>query len=156
MKRSWLNRGNSVLKRKTPLLRSKVFWRKDIQLSRNRNKYGNVSCRCVLKHQHDSGWESEVCNYLYSLAKKKRIKGYITQKSIDLIVRGQTICSHIVDFYVVTNDHRKLFVEAKGFENPVWNLKRKLTQALYTKISYVTVYRGQLNKIDTELEKGAI
>lgn len=144
-------RKKSYLKRKTPLLRSKVFWRKDNRLSRNRLKYGNKSCKCILKHQHDSIWESEVCDYLYSLAKDKRIKGYITQKSIDLIVRDQTICAHIIDFYVITNDDRKLFVETKGFSSPVWAIKRKLTQALY-EIPYITIYRGQLDKIDKELK----
>ena len=142
LKRSWIKRGNSVLKRS---------WIKRKPNMSKPSKYGNKSCKCILTHQHDSIWEAEVCNYLYSLAKNKRIKGYITQKSIDLTVKGQTICSHIVDFYVTTNDHRKLFVEAKGFENPVWNLKRKLTQALYTKIPYITVYRGQLDLIDKEI-----
>jgi len=112
------------------------------------NKYSNKSCKCILKHQHDSIWESEVCDYLYSLAKNKRIKGYITQKSMDIIVRKNHICNHIADFYVITKDNKKLFVEAKGYENPVWGLKRKLTEAIYPKIPYITVYKGQLNKID--------
>lgn len=112
------------------------------------NKYSNRLCRCILKHQHDSIWEAEVCNYLYSMARQKKIKGYMTQKAISLDIRGNHICDHIVDFYIVTNDHRKVFVEAKGFNNPVWAIKRKLTQALYPRIAYLTVYRGELNKID--------
>jgi len=117
-----------------------------------KSKYNNNTCKCILKHQHDSIWEAEVCNYLYSLAKNKRIKGYITQKSIDLIVRGKTICSHIVDFYAITKDNRKLFIEAKGYGNPIFIIKRKLTQVLYPKIPYLTIYRGGLNLIDKELE----
>jgi len=119
---------------------------------RKKSKYNNNSCSCILKHGHDSVWEANVCNYLYSLAKHKKIKGYITQKSIDLIVRNKTICSHIVDFYAITLDNRKLFIEAKGFKNPVWELKRKLTQVLYPKIPYVTIYKGQLYLIDKAIE----
>ena len=116
------------------------------------NKYNNKSCKCVLKHIHDSVWEAEVCTYLYSLAKKKEIKGYSIQQSIDLTVKGKTICSHIVDFKVHKNNRKGCFwVEAKGFGTPVWVLKRKLTMALYPKIPYVTVYRGQLGLIDKEI-----
>jgi hypothetical protein len=144
LKRSWLKRGKSVLKRS---------WIKRKPLLKKPSKYGNASCKCWLGHIHDSVWEAAVCNYLYSLAKNKRIKGYITQKSIDLIVKGTTICQHIVDFYVITNDNRKLFVEAKGFGNPVWIIKRKLTETLYPKIKYLTIYRGGLGLIDKEIDK---
>ena len=97
MKRSWLKRGKSVLKRKTPLFRSKVFWHKDARLSRNR-KYGNKSCQCIMKHWHDSVLEATHCNKLYAMAKHKEIKGYITQKTISLDVKGQHICDIRADF----------------------------------------------------------
>ena len=101
------------------------------------SKYGNKSCKCPSKHQHQSVWEADVCNYLSSLVKSKRILYFTTQKSIDITVKGKTVCTHIL--------------ESKGFSTDVWQLKRKLTKALYKKIPYVTVYRGQLDLIDKEI-----
>ena len=116
------------------------------------SKYNNKTSKCVLKHVHDSIWEAEVCNYLCSLAQKKEIRGYSVQKSVDLTVKGKTICSHIVDFKVYKNNRKGSFwVEAKGLPTPTWQLKRKLTKALHPKIPYVTVYRGQLGLIDKEI-----
>lgn len=120
---------------------------------KKRSKYHNRSSGCLLKHQHDSAWEADVCNYLYSLTRDKKIKSYITQKTISISVKDAHICNHIVDFYVITNDNREFFLEAKGFEDPVWRIKRKLTQAIYTKIPYITVYKGQLELIDKEIER---
>jgi len=102
-------------------------------------------------HSHDSTWEAEVCNYLYNLARKKRIYAYSIQCSIELTVKGKTICNHIVDFKVHKLNKKYFYCEAKGFDSPVWVLKRKLTEAIFPKIKYVTVYRGQLNLIDKEI-----
>ncbi len=104
-----------------------------------------------MDHQHDSIWEATVCDYLYGLVKNKRIRAYLPQKSIDIKVKGKHICCHVIDFLVHKKGGARFFCEAKGFENPVWGLKRKLTQALYPKIPYVTVYRGQLDLIDKEI-----
>lgn len=117
------------------------------------NKYGNKSCKCLMLHSHDSIWEADVCNYLYSLVRDRRIYSWTTQESIDLTVRGKTICSHIVDFKVHKNDGKYFWAEAKGFATPTWQLKRKLVKALYPRIPYVTVYRGQLNLIDEQLRE---
>lgn len=105
-----------------------------------------------MDHSHDSIWEAEVCNYLYTLLKNKRIKAYLPQKSIDINVKGKHICCHIVDFLVYKKNRTKFFCEAKGFSTPVWDLKRKLTIAVYPKMPYITVYRGQLGLIDKEIQ----
>ena len=116
-----------------------------------RFKYNNKSCKCLLHHIHDSIWEAEVCQYLYSLLKSKRILAYKTQHSIDITVKGKTVCTHIVDFYVQKLNKKWFFAEAKGLATPMWQLKRKLTKALYPKIPYVVIYRGLLRLIDEEV-----
>ena len=101
------------------------------------NKYHNRSCKCILKHQHDSVLEATHCNKLYAMAKAKEIKGYIIQKTYSLDVKKQHIANIRVDFLVVGNDGKKYVVETKGFKTEVWRLKHKLFQALYPKIDYV-------------------
>ena len=136
MKRSWIKRGKSVLKRKTPLLRSKVFWQKENKLSRYR-KYGNKSCQCIMKHWHDSVLEATHCNKLYAMATRKEIKGYKIQKTFALDVKGEHICDMRVDFWVIGNDGKEYVVESKGFKTEIWRLKWKLFCAIHPKIDYV-------------------
>lgn len=104
-----------------------------------RVKYNNSSCTCNQGHLHDSRGEASYCNDLELLKKAGEIKGYENQVTFDLVVNGKTICEHRVDFLVTTNSGKKEVNEFKGFATDVWNLKRKLFEAVYPDIKYIVV-----------------
>jgi len=91
-------------------------------------------------HLHDSRGEAGYCNDLEILRKTKNIKSYEIQRSYDLTVNGKTICKHIVDFVITNNEGREEVHEFKGFATAVWNLKRKLFEAVYPDIKYIVIY----------------
>lgn len=68
----------------------------------------------------------------------KRISEVIPQHKIRLLVNGKLITTHIVDFLVTLPDGRQKFVEVKGFPTDLWVIKRKLTEALFPHIEYLT------------------
>jgi hypothetical protein len=102
-------------------------------------KYNNISCKCHQSHIHDSRLEADYCDQLALLQKAKEIKGYESQVSFDLVVKGSKICGHRVDFLVTTNANKKEVHETKGYSTPSWNIKRKLFEALFPKIDYIVV-----------------
>ena len=104
-----------------------------------RHKYRAKSSKCYQGHYHPSKLEAGYCDQLAMLKKNGDIKDYENQHRIRLEVNGQKICDHIVDFYVQQNDGEWEFHECKGMELPVWNLKRKLTEALYPHIQYIVI-----------------
>ena len=102
----------------------------------NRNYTHSTSCTCISNHGHQSREEAEYCNILLFMKKAKEIKDYSVQYGVDLTVNGKTICRHIVDFRVENNDGSIEMYEYKGFPTAIWDLKRKLFEALYPDIKY--------------------
>lgn len=100
------------------------------------SKYRNRSCRCAGGHIHDSMFEAGYCDELLILKRAGEIAHFEIQKVVELVVKGQKICRHYVDFYVVLPSGAAEFHEAKGFETEVWRIKRKLTEALFPDIPY--------------------
>ena len=103
----------------------------------NKSKYKNKSCRCLQGHIHRSRFEAQVCNNLHFEYKESIKKGLCkieTEKRFDMIVSDIKICSHYVDFLIVFKNGDKIAVEAKGFATPVWKIKKKLFEALYSDI----------------------
>ena len=81
------------------------------------------------------------CGYAIVLAdhlKAKRLIEVVPQFKVILMVEGHIICTHIPDFLVTLPDGRKKFVEAKGLPTDIWRIKRKLTEALFPHIPYLT------------------
>ena len=113
-----------------------------MKIRRHYRKYKNVTCRCHNGHQHDSRGEAEYCDTLNLLKKKGEIKDYETQVTFPLEVNGHTICKHRVDFLITNKDGEQEVHEYKGgkiTETAVWNIKRKLFEALIEDIAYVVV-----------------
>jgi hypothetical protein len=110
-----------------------------MRIRRSRGKYRNVSSKCSSGHYHPSKLESGYCDDLKMLKNTGHIKDYEIQKKFDFIVNGQKICSHIVDFLVTNNYGVEEVHETKGLEMPVWNIKRKLFEALYPYIEYIVI-----------------
>ncbi len=108
-----------------------------------KNKYGNESCRCSSGHGHDSRLEAGYCDDLKALKAAGEIKDYEIQRNYRLIVNNKIVCSHRVDFVVYPNKGPMEVHETKGFATDVWDLKRKLFEALYPEIPYIVVRKGE-------------
>ena len=104
-----------------------------------RKKYNNRSCKCISGHIHDSRGEAEYCTSLEMLKRAGEIKDYKTQVKYSLDVGGKHIANHYVDFVVTLNDGTERIEEYKGFATATWNIKRKLTEALYPDIEYLVI-----------------
>ena len=106
---------------------------------KKRLKYNNQTCICRQNHRHDSIAEGRYCDQLELLKKAGDIKDSELQVTFDLKVNGYKICGHRVDFLVTTNYGEKEVHEWKGFSTQIWNLKRKLFEAIYPDIKYITI-----------------
>jgi len=104
-----------------------------------KNKFNNRSCRCLKGHIHQSRLEARYCDSLFLLEKAGEIKSYRTQVRYPLEINGEVICSHYVDFEVVNKQGKLEVHETKGMETDIWRIKRKLFQACYPDIEYITV-----------------
>ena len=65
------------------------------------------------------------------------LKSWRRQVPISLDVNGMHICNYICDFELTYPDGTIEYLEYKGFETPVFRLKRKLLEALYPNLKYV-------------------
>ena len=106
------------------------------------SKYHNIKKQCLSGHIHASKFEADYCNRLLAMQRAGEIQSYKIQVKIPLIVNGQKICDHIVDFLVVQNNGVAEVREAKGMATPVWKLKYKLFQALNL-FPYKVIYKNQ-------------
>jgi uncharacterized protein (UPF0297 family) len=100
-------------------------------IQRRGSKYSNVSKiyngRSYMSHKEATyAWE------LDQRIKNKEIKEVIPQYRLSLDVNGYHICNYYVDFLVINNDGSKELHEVKGFQTDVFNLKWKLTEALFS------------------------
>lgn len=99
---------------------------------KKQNKYGNVNKEYGNQLYH-SKKEAGYAQELDLRVKAKDIKSWKRQVRISLDVRDYHICNYIIDFVITHNDGHLEYVEVKGFETPLWRLKWKLFEALYSK-----------------------
>lgn len=117
----------------------KSFFRKDLpnKLHAKKTEYAGIT--------YHSGLEARVAADLDYRLRAGDIKAVERQVCYELIVNGQRICRHYVDFRLTHHDGTVELVEAKGFATNEWKIKRDLLLALYVKdvpgISY-RVERG--------------
>jgi hypothetical protein len=104
-----------------------------------KHKYRAKSSKCHQGHYHPSKLEAGYCDQLAMLVKSGDILSYENQPRFTFTVNDQKICQHIPDFLVTLNDGTKEVHECKGIEMPVWNIKRKLFEALYPEIEYIVI-----------------
>ena len=112
-----------------------------------KRKFGNKSCRCLLKHIHDSILEADVCNRLLAKVKAKEIDSYVSQKTYDLTANYKTICQHRVDFLVYHKNGELEVVEAKGMATALWRLKKKIFESAFPDINYRVITRANLHEL---------
>ena len=80
----------------------------------------------------DSKFEAGYAQELDMRVMAKDIKNYDKQIPIDLTVNGYKICTYKIDFIVYHNDGLIEYVETKGYMTPVWKIKWKLFEAIYS------------------------
>ncbi len=81
---------------------------------------------------YDSKFEAGYAQELNLRQKAKDIKSWDEQIVLDLNVNGFRVCTYKIDFIVYHNDGTIEYVETKGYPTPVWRLKWKLFEALYS------------------------
>lgn len=81
---------------------------------------------------YDSKFEAQVAFDLDMMLKAGEIIKWERQVKIPLEVNGYVVCDYYIDF-IVYRDGETEYIEAKGYPTPVWKLKWKLFEALYTK-----------------------
>lgn len=86
------------------------------------------------------------CLSLQHLRKDGAIKDFEYQKKYELRVNGHLIGCHKPDFTITTNEDKQEVHEYKGFETTDWILRRKLFEAIFPDIPYITIKWGMRRK----------
>lgn len=102
------------------------------------------SCYCNEGHWHQSRGEAAYCNQLYLLKKAGEIINVEQQIQYSLDVNGKHITNIRPDFRVTLNDGSETIHEYKGMETQIWQIKKKLFEALYPEIPYIVKTRKDL------------
>lgn len=84
--------------------------------------------------RYDSGLEARVAEQLDFLLKAGELVEVKRQVKTPLMVNGVLICTYYCDFRTVSKHGQVKYVEAKGMEMPVWQIKKKLFLALLQQI----------------------
>lgn len=80
---------------------------------------------------YDSKFEAQIAMELDMQMKAGEILKIERQVKIPLIVNGYVVCDYYIDF-IVYRDGETEFIEAKGWPSPVWKLKWRLFESLFT------------------------
>lgn len=106
-----------------------------IYMERRQNKY-NAKSNYYNGNLYHSKKEAAYAESLDLLLVAKEIKSWDRQVKISLDVNGKDgkkyhICNYYCDFLVENSDGSKELHEVKGWETPVFRLKKRLMEALY-------------------------
>ena len=99
--------------------------------------------------------EAHYCDVLAYHKKCKEIKSYESQVKFSMDINGHHICNHYVDFLVVLPDGTKQVQEYKGVRTGIWQIKRKLFEALYPDIEYVVINHREKPKWTASTKRGS-
>ncbi len=84
---------------------------------------------------YHSALEANYAQKLDLRIKAKDVKSWTRQHKFELYVAGIKICNYYIDFRVELFDGSIEYVEVKGFETQLWQLKWNLTKALFNKLT---------------------
>lgn len=99
-------------------------------LQKSANKYHSKTTQ-VDGITYHSKLEAAYAEELNLRVMAKDIKSWERQVKLDLKVNGQHITNYYIDFVVLYNDGHREFVEVKGFETEVWQLKWRILEATF-------------------------
>ncbi len=80
---------------------------------------------------YDSKFEAQIASDIEMMRKAGEVIKWERQVKIPLIVNDLIVCDYYIDF-IVYREGETEYIEAKGYPTPVWKLKWKLFEALYT------------------------
>jgi hypothetical protein len=111
------------------------------------NKWTTAKKREFKGQLYDSGFEASYAQELDLRKSAKEIKDWDRQVTLDLRFNDYLVCTYRIDFIVYHHDGTTEYVECKGWASPIWRLKWKLFEALYSNQPNVklTVIRQQSN-----------
>lgn len=123
-----------------------------LTLARNARVQGYQSCTCRQGHNHHSRAEAGYCNELdlkrraaLSTQHPTEIREVRVQVriSLDVPLAGTKetlhITNHYIDFEVELYNGRFEWHEVKGWSSEVWQIKKRLCEALHPGVPYITI-----------------
>ena len=100
------------------------------------NKYGAV--KTLYKGvTYDSKKEADEAKWIDSEIRYGRIASVERQIRIRCEINDTKICDYIIDFIITYPDGVKEYIDVKGMRTPVFNLKKKLVEALHPNIKII-------------------
>lgn len=103
-------------------------------LPKKRSKYGAESCNyggAKFHSRKEAAYAATLDILKKSKSPNERVSSWKGQVRVPLMVNGKTVCTWIVDFLVTYADGTEEWHEVKGYATDVYQLKRKLFEALY-------------------------
>jgi hypothetical protein len=126
----------------TPKGRSQGFEKEGMML--RRSKYGNRKT-VVDGFKFDSQAEATRYSVLKILQASGLISGLRLQVPYQINVNGKKICRYVADF-VYIEDGKEVVEDVKGMKTPVYNLKKKLMEAVFGVVILETGLRKKKNE----------
>lgn len=88
--------------------------------------------------------EAQRYSELRLLEKAGKISHLERQPKIPIYVHGEFICFYIADFHYFDKEKKEhITEEVKGFETPIWRLKKKLFHACYPDDKLIVICIGK-------------
>ena len=104
------------------------------------SKYGNITCKCVQGHIHDSRGEAKYCTELFYQQKAGEIQSYEIQRKYPLVLDRKSMGYMRVDFEVINKEGKTEIHEYKGMATSIWRLKVKIFKVCYPDIEYKIIW----------------
>lgn len=101
--------------------------------TKKKNKYG-AKKQTYNGNKYDSTLEAKVAEDLDWQLKRGDLIEVKRQVKIPLLVNKILICNYYCDFRVIDKHGQVKYIEVKGMELPVWQIKKKLFLALLPEI----------------------
>ncbi|MBI5573499.1 MAG: DUF1064 domain-containing protein [Elusimicrobia bacterium] len=96
------------------------------------NKWGSAKKTIFSGYRYDSKFEAGYAQELDLRQKAGEILKWEKQIKIPLVVNNYIVCNYYIDFIVYYPNGEIEYVETKGYATPLWRLKWKLFEALFS------------------------
>ncbi len=97
-----------------------------------KNKWTTAKKTTFAGQKFDSKFEASFAQELELRKKAGDIKSWEAHKKIPLTVNDYIVCDYYIDFVVYDFDGGIEYVETKGYATPLWRLKWKIFEALFS------------------------
>lgn len=120
-----------------------------------KNSWSNAKSIRYKNRIYDSKFEGNYAQELDLRQKAGEIEKWEAQVLIPLVVNGYKVCDYTIDFIAYYPDGTKEYIETKGYATPLWRLKWKVFEALYSDLPNVklTIVKQRNNFYLRKLKK---